>query len=321
MEDDWLPIVYKTEVGLQLEGSTMYSGAGQPSVKLLAEVIQPNPVYSHSDLPSAISTASLRTKPTKPPLQATRRAYALPPQALSSPSDNDNELSTTLRLLMRTLPHSVVVVTSSKAPLLLDESTPQSYRGMTVSSFTTITLSPTPIISFNVKTPSETLSAIRKSENFLLHILEANENGARIADAFTKGNKSVARLLEGGVEGVEIEPVLRMVELEEDEEGEVEEDAEEDGSKAYVEAIQLPMLAGKGVSRVLACEVMDEVEVGDHVVVFASVEQFLGGKGQDELEGEEVAVGGLCYADGRYRRIGDVIEVRQDSGEKRGGGE
>jgi flavin reductase (DIM6/NTAB) family NADH-FMN oxidoreductase RutF len=156
---------------------------------------------------------------------------------------------------------------------------------MTVSSFTTITLSPVPIISFNVKIPSQTLSAIERSEAFLVHILEASEGGMRLADAFTKGNKNVEGLLGGVSMGVRIKDV------------EVE---------TRMKTMSLPMLKAKGVMRVLRCSILADkmVEVGDHMIVIARIEEILDSDEEGELEGKI----GLCYVDGRYRRVGDVIE-------------
>jgi hypothetical protein len=173
---------------------------------------------------------------------------------------------------------------------------------MTLSSFTTLTLTPSPIITFNIKNPSRTLSALSQSRNFLIHILEASENGMKIADAFTKGNADDRSLFlheNKDVFGVEEVGV---------------------GKENGVE-IKIPMLKAEGVISVLRCVVLGaregvekEVEedkrsksngsaiirVGNHMLVLGKVEEIIGG-------GEE-GRSGLCYADGRYRRVGDVIE-------------
>jgi flavin reductase (DIM6/NTAB) family NADH-FMN oxidoreductase RutF len=208
---------------------------------------------------------------------------------------------------MRSLPHSVVVLTtslpevdSSGSPHEPMATTPSNYRGMTLSSFTTLTLTPSPIITFNIKNPSRTLSAISKSRNFLIHILEASENGMKIADAFTKGNADDRSLFlheNKEVFGVEEIGV-----------------GKENGAE-----IKMPMLKAEGVISVLRCVVLGAgegiekegsksskpkgsgiVRVGDHMLVLGKVEEIIGG-------GEE-GRSGLCYADGRYRRVGDVIE-------------
>jgi flavin reductase (DIM6/NTAB) family NADH-FMN oxidoreductase RutF len=218
---------------------------------------------------------------------------------------------------MRSLPHSIVIVTTSKLRFdgtqlsspskvnVPNPSTPRDYRGMTVSSFTTLTLTPEPIISFNIKFPSQTLAAIEHGRHFLVHLLEASEAGMLVADAFTKGSREKERVLLGNMGGVGVKAV------------EVATRFHKDGTTS------LPMLRNKGVMRVLRCSVLSGVEgkksglvkVGDHMLVLAKVEEILeGGDGKEEVEGvEERMKSGLCYADGKYRRIGDVIEVNGDA--------
>ncbi len=121
-------------------------------------------------------------------------------------------------------------------------------------------------------------------------MLEGNRNGASVADCFTRGD------------GLGGSNVFKDLEVEELKAGEVG-------------GLVLPRLREEGVVRVLRCEVLGAeqngdsygkdglVNVGDHVLVLARVEEILG-------EGEEgKQIHGLCYADGRYRLIGDVIEM------------
>jgi flavin reductase (DIM6/NTAB) family NADH-FMN oxidoreductase RutF len=66
---------------------------------------------------------------------------------------------------------------------------------MTVSSFNTVTLCPEPIVSFNVKLPSETYNAIQSSCRFLVHLLAPNRATAQLAQKFSRGNWNI--LLDG----------------------------------------------------------------------------------------------------------------------------
>ena len=59
-------------------------------------------------------------------------------------------------------------------------------RGVTVSSFTSVALSPTPIISFNLKMPSRTWDAIQQSRRLSVSLLVASPQGAAVAQAFTR---------------------------------------------------------------------------------------------------------------------------------------
>ncbi|KAF2815144.1 uncharacterized protein BDZ99DRAFT_435320, partial [Mytilinidion resinicola] len=93
-----------------------------------------------------------------------------------------------LRSLMRQVPHSVVVITANFWDAIQYKIISQ---GMTVSSFNTVQMEPKPMISFNVRLPSKTYTAITKpnTENqFKVHILKNDSDGARIADSFTRGN-------------------------------------------------------------------------------------------------------------------------------------
>ena len=80
-------------------------------------------------------------------------------------------------------------------------------------------------------------------------------------------------------------------------------------------AVTLPMLEATGVKAVLWCQWIQGIEVGDHEVVFAEV-HYVGGEGREE-EGN----GGLCYAGGKYRRVGGIIEIGQDGSEEEIGDE
>ena len=91
--------------------------------------------------------------------------------------------------------------------------------------------------------------------------------------------------------------------------------------------LELPRLRAEGVVRVLRCEVLGDgnrgdngedggvgglVSVGDHVLVLGKVDEILGDR-KGERIGNWEGKHGLCYADGKYRRIGDVIEVKKGS--------
>jgi flavin reductase (DIM6/NTAB) family NADH-FMN oxidoreductase RutF len=179
---------------------------------------------------------------------------------------------------MRKMPHAVVVATTSIGA----SSSNPSFRGMTVSSFTTLTLTPTPIITFNIRRPSRTLDAIRESRQFLIHILSATESGAKVAHSFTQGNA-------GDVFASQKFAVWNV------------------GS-----GCPLPLLSAPGVTKVLRCTLRNEgpgqglIEVGDHVLVLADVQSIIEPPpSQDKAMLEQR---GLSYLDRAYREVGEVIE-------------
>ncbi|RKK55285.1 Heat shock protein 90 [Fusarium oxysporum f. sp. cepae] len=170
---------------------------------------------------------------------------------------------------MRLLPHSVVVCTSNQPG--------DGPRAMTMSSFTSLTLAPTPLVTFNIATPSRTLDAIRASGGFNVHVLSGDERGANVASHFTKGNV-------GG------NAFKGLAYSQEDDEA--------------------PVLREDGVMFALRCRVLKDAPEGgllrvrDHVIVVGEVVEMV------RVGEEEDEDFGLVYADRRYREVGVVLEMR-----------
>ncbi|KAK1826783.1 flavin reductase like domain-containing protein [Podospora conica] len=204
------------------------------------------------------------------------------------------------RTLMRLLSHSVVVCTSTSPP------TPHRHhptpRAMTMSSFTSLTLSPTPIISINIATPSRTYDAVSGSRHFNIHVLSDDVSGARVADWLTRGNAGGRKMWEGLAEECGC--------------------AVEEGG----EGMAAPTLVGPGVMYVLKCRVLDEphgglVRVQDHVIVLGEVLEIQEGRvaaveeqQHDGRRKHAPARFGLLYADRRYRQLGNCITPAKDHG-------
>ncbi|RCI13169.1 hypothetical protein L249_1159 [Ophiocordyceps polyrhachis-furcata BCC 54312] len=166
-------------------------------------------------------------------------------------------LSEQVRRVMRLLVNPVVVCTARHGP---------AARAMTMSSLTCLSLSPTPLVTFNVATPSRTLDAMVGGGHFNLHILTGDAAGATVAKHFTRGNREDGGGVFEGLVGLNVE-----------------------GEGA-------PLLCGRGVLRVLKCRVLKEgvahglVKVRDHVIVIGEVLETVVGKDEED----EVA---LAYAD------------------------
>ncbi|KOS17345.1 Uncharacterized protein ESCO_006427 [Escovopsis weberi] len=183
-----------------------------------------------------------------------------PPSATQRLATTPAALPEQVRSVLRLLPNSIVVCTSAHggAP-----------RGMTMSSFTSLSLSPTPLVSFNVATPSRTLDAIREARLFNIHVMAGDARGAAMADRFTRGN---------------LEDVF--------------------GGMQYTTP-EIPLLRGDGVLYALRCRLLPDeptgglVRVRDHVIVVGEVLGVMAGAGTEEF--------GLAYADRKYRHVGGVI--------------
>lgn len=201
---------------------------------------------------------------------------------------------------MRSLPHSVAVVTSlAESPSLqpnssIDPSTDNvellspyfhDFCGATISSLQSVTLGPPAMISFNLKMPSRTLSGLLRHKQFGIHLLLDDYTGQEVAEAFVKQPHSEAfRSLShnGRWVGLGLSPIERVEDLEK----------------------RVPLIRGNGVFRFLRCEILADksVQVGDHMVVIAKVASV----GVDEAtatRGDTSKRRTLVYVHGGYHGI------------------
>ncbi|KAL2015559.1 hypothetical protein VTK56DRAFT_5235 [Thermocarpiscus australiensis] len=234
--------------------------------------------------PKPFHTTSRQPRPW-PFRLAPPKAPSIHLRASASASDPPTPLPEQVRSLMRLLTHSVVVCTST-----LPGPGTTAPRAMTVSSFTSLALSPTPVVSFNVATPSRTLDAVAASRRFNVHVLADDASGARIADRLARGNAAGTEVFERLARecGCDITPLGPG------------------GGGEY----EPPVLRGDGVLYVLRCKLLEDqparglVRVRDHVIVLGEVLEILEGPGAEQ-EGDGRF--GLLYADRRYRQLGNCI--------------
>ncbi|CZR67301.1 uncharacterized protein PAC_17200 [Phialocephala subalpina] len=192
---------------IRLESETPVQERYPPSLDLSKERRQDLDHENKSDEIIERPEVSVESTPTE--LMATEKEPGMTEEVVEDLAGKKPEapkISQNLRKIMRALPASVVVVTTSLTvtaapdPRHSTYTVPENFadrlpsglelnaRGMTLSSFTTLTLTPYPIIQFNIKAPSRTLDALMETRHFLVHILEATKAGAKVAAAFTKGN-------------------------------------------------------------------------------------------------------------------------------------
>ncbi|PYH91471.1 oxidoreductase [Aspergillus ellipticus CBS 707.79] len=214
----------------------------------------------------------------------------------TQPSKNDApsiSISDQIRLLMRRVPYPVAIITAT------DPHGPpeKAFRGMTVSSFNTVTLSPEPVISFNVRRPSETLSALQSSTRFLVHLLAPRPATAALARDFSKGNHNLSIMAGKSEYGfVSHPPVL---------------------SSDETSARPLPLLQRKEATEsadredfpfVFECRLHPQgIQVHDHTIVVGTVVRALSGP-LSSLDSETKA-SDLCltYANTRFWEMGHQI--------------
>ncbi|RAH72123.1 flavin reductase family protein [Aspergillus aculeatinus CBS 121060] len=187
------------------------TAASSSLLRVLTPVILPHSI-------PATPTPTVSAKPTSHTITTSKRTLTTSPathqeEQEEQPSQiplptppTQQDLSTQIRLLMRQVPYPVAIITStdphahahtSASPSPSPSQPPSSptpFRGMTVSSFNTVTLHPTPIISFNVRRPSETLTALQSSGRFLVHLLAPHPRTAALARDFSRGNRRLGIL-------------------------------------------------------------------------------------------------------------------------------
>ncbi|KAL2152354.1 hypothetical protein VTH82DRAFT_5538 [Thermothelomyces myriococcoides] len=233
----------------------------------------------------------------------------------SSSSSSDLPLSEQLRSVMRLLTHPVVVCTATdprrRRAAGRDGGKEEEKgegegedgpvpRAMTMSSFTSLTLSPTPLVSFNIAVPSRTHDAVAAGRRFNIHVLADDAAGARVADWFAGGNAQGREVFDRLVEEGDLQ--VRW-------EGSVGGAAGRDGDGGDLQS-EPPVLQGDGVLYVLRCKLLDDepsrglVKVKDHVIVIGEVLEIVEGFGAKRENHERF---GLLYADRRYRQLGRCI--------------
>ena len=129
-----------------------------------------------------------------------------PSRSDAQQSGESSQLREDLRIALRALSHPVVLVTAQDTIAegqSKDIAQLEASRGVTISSFSTVSLDPYPIITFNLKVPSRSWDAIRFSGQLHLHLLAATPQGAAIAHVFTQpyeqGHLPFQKLQEVGV--------------------------------------------------------------------------------------------------------------------------
>lgn len=187
---------------------------------------------------------------------------------------------------------------------------------MTVSSFNTVTLTPQPVISFNVRRPSETLHALLSSGRFLVHLLATNPHTAALARDFARGNQNLA-LGEGEFEFVGIKPSTTFP-------ANVG-DSENGGESQSEPSPPLPLLqrrqkkqninpsAGSASTPsyfpfIFECQLLPQsvVNVYDHTIVVGAVVRAITSEGANELETSSQALC-LTYANTKFWEVGDEV--------------
>jgi flavin reductase (DIM6/NTAB) family NADH-FMN oxidoreductase RutF len=229
---------------------------------------------------------------------------------------------------MRRVPHPVAIITASDNHSVhassQDDEKPPLFRGMTVSSFNTVTLHPEPVVSFNVRRPSETLNALQSSGRFLVHLLTPSAATAKLARDFSRGNEHLQLYKQGLGEfefgallpasrttanNKEILPPLPALPIlrRNNENGNLAQQQQES-------VIDFPFI--------FECEYLPEqtIQIHDHTIVLGSVirvleqelqpqQQIISGNSSSQQEQQAGKDSSFCltYADARFWKTGDEV--------------
>ncbi|KAI5810817.1 flavin reductase like domain-containing protein [Pyronema omphalodes] len=158
---------------LQFLSSPKSSASAKPTSSTPSPIPHPTQQCRHN---SSSTAAPVLTPPPQPQ-----------PQPLS-------QISQQLRTSMRSLPYPVIILTTPPIPSSSSSSpattptppTPTIGHGITLSSLSCLSLSPYPLITFNIKTPSRTSLSLHATGKFTIHILSATPHSAFVAGLFAQ---------------------------------------------------------------------------------------------------------------------------------------
>ncbi|KAG4302519.1 hypothetical protein PCK1_001246 [Pneumocystis canis] len=94
------------------------------------------------------------------------------------PNLSNSDLQNHYLCLMRCLVQPVVIITTC------DLKTHGLGRAITVSSFASISIHPTPLVSFSIRCPSRMISLLQISKRFAIHILRSHHDQIKLAQNY-----------------------------------------------------------------------------------------------------------------------------------------
>jgi len=168
---------------------------------------------------------------------------------------------------------TTIITTSSYADMI-----PKDFHGLTVSSMTSLSVNPSPLLQFNVQIPSLSSKNLHLHDIFAVHQLKPEFSSVELVRRFSKGIKH------GGTEP--------FVELKETIDFSIYRNAIYDSDKSV-----LPIL--KNVERVLICKKKESFPVADHEVWVGEV--------IDCIVNDNTITGGLLHSNGEFYMMGEKI--------------
>lgn len=196
---------------------------------------------------------------------------------------------------------------------------------MTISSFTSLSIKPKKMVTFNISLPSYTYAAIKSSRRFNVHVLADDENGASLADTFAGGQSRMDRQPRFGGRRVYVDGYdkwnmewKRHVEKRQAPDG-----AAEPWTPLSREAV--PLIRDQGVLYTLRCVVrapwvggqktmhgLNQLNNYTAIVIGEVRDVVYGGMAKQDTSIPEGSIG-LTYAHGQYRKAGEPHSLPEKS--------
>lgn len=195
-------------------------------------------------------------------------------------------MSQAFRQAMRTLSYPTMIVTSA----IPKGTKPMDFHGLTISSMTSLSINPKPLIQFNIKTPSGTSTSIKKNKIFAIHFLEPKVTNIDLAKQFSRGIKDkMTRPFSGLIENKDYI-------------------CYDSTSLIPQSDTILPLL--KDTGKILLCLSKDVFRVQDHEIWVGEVLKILPSENNNDNNsdnGSSNSNGGLLHCMGDFFKIGDAI--------------
>ncbi|GMM27777.1 hypothetical protein DAMA08_004930 [Martiniozyma asiatica (nom. inval.)] len=197
--------------------------------------------------------------------------------------------STAFKAAMASCGSNTMILTSasSKGALL---------HGMTLSSVTSLTVHPEPVVQFNLQVPSATSRELHKSKYLALHILKSTDESVKLARIFSMGAKFISQQRRS-------EKVTTPFHHLNKDEWKFYKDYNFEGNNKLInhlndENIDIPLLTQ--AERILICEKYKIFQVFNHEIWTCKVKDIIDKTQQVETKN----CGGLIYFNRKFHKIG-----------------
>lgn len=180
-------------------------------------------------------------------------------------------------------------------------------HGMTLSSVTSLTVNPEPIIQFNLQIPSATSTELHQHKYLALHIMEPSEKAVELARIFSMGARHINST---NMDLTKVTTPFEQLAVDQwDLYGNTDKTptalrSDFDASQLFREGnnnINLPILT-KDAERVLICEKYKVFRVHNHEIWTCKVKDIL------VNIHEEGRSGGLLYFNRRFHKVGKPLK-------------